>query len=55
MTAAEQAASWLQFAEAGYKRTYGSVPLEKRLEIARAWIELARIEASAVHANGGAS
>jgi hypothetical protein len=52
MTAAEQAASWLQSAEAGYKRTYGSVPLDKRLEIARAWIDLARIEASAVHADG---
>jgi hypothetical protein len=45
VTAAEEAASWLRYAEAGYKKTYGSVPLVQRLEIARAWIDLARIEA----------
>ena len=45
MSSAEEAASLLRFAEAGYKRVYGSVPLDKRIELANAWIELARIEA----------
>lgn len=46
MSAAEEAASWLRFAESGYRKTYGSVPLDKRIDIAKAWIDLARIEAS---------
>jgi hypothetical protein len=45
MTAAEEAASWLRFAEKGYRAKYGSVPLETRINLARAWIDLARIEA----------
>lgn len=46
MTAAEEAASWLRFAETGYKSKYGAVPLDTRIELAKAWIDLARIEAS---------
>lgn len=46
MTAAQEAASWLRFAETGYKAKYGSVPLDTRIELAKAWIDLARIEAS---------
>lgn len=42
---AEEARSWLRFAEKGYKTKYGSVPLDTRVELARAWIDLARIEA----------
>lgn len=45
MSAALEAASWLRFAEKGYKTKYGSVPLETRITLARAWIDLARIEA----------
>lgn len=45
MSAASEAASWLRFAEAGYKSRYGSVPLETRIELAKCWIDLARIEA----------
>jgi hypothetical protein len=45
MTAAQEAASWLRFAESGYKSKYGSVPLDTRIDLARAWIDLARIEA----------
>jgi hypothetical protein len=45
ITAAEEAASFLRHAEYGYKRTYGSVPIDKRIELANAWINLARIEA----------
>lgn len=45
-SAAQEAASWLRFAEAGYKRTYGAVPLDARMELARAWIDLARVEAT---------
>ena len=52
MSSAEEAASWLRFAEAGYKRVYGSVPLDKRIELANAWIDLARIEAGQDHTNG---
>ena len=46
MTAVEEAASWLRFAEQGYKKKFGSVPLDTRIELAKAWIDLARIEAS---------
>jgi hypothetical protein len=46
LSAAEEAASWLRYAESGYKQKYGSVPLDTRVDLARAWIELARIEAA---------
>ena len=39
-TAAQEAASWLKFAEKGYQSKFGSVPLEVRLDLARAWIDL---------------
>jgi hypothetical protein len=45
-SAAQEAASWLRYAESGYKQKYGSVPLDTRIDLARAWIDLARIEAS---------
>jgi hypothetical protein len=45
VSAADEAASWLKFAEQGYQRKYGSVPLDTRMDLARAWIDLARIEA----------
>lgn len=43
--AASEAETWLRWAESGYNAEYGKAPLEVRLEIGRAWIELARIEA----------
>lgn len=43
--AAAEAETWLNWAKAGYDRKYGSTPLETRIDIGRAWIELARIEA----------
>lgn len=45
MPAAREAETWFKWAESGYKAQYGSTPLETRIEIGRAWIELARIEA----------
>lgn len=45
MPAASEAETWLKWAETGYKTKYGSTPLETRVVIGRAWIELARIEA----------
>ena len=45
MPAASEAETWLKWAEKGYNSKYGSTPLETRIEIGRAWIELARIEA----------
>lgn len=43
--AAAEAKTWLKWAEKGYSSKYGSCPLETRIVIGRAWIELARIEA----------
>ncbi|QOC24408.1 hypothetical protein IC744_14075 [Microbacterium hominis] len=45
MTAAGEAAKHLRAAESGYIRTYGDVPLDKRIELAKGWIDLARLEA----------
>lgn len=45
MTAADEAARLLHSAEDGYARTYGTTPLNNRVELAKAWIDLARIEA----------
>jgi hypothetical protein len=33
----------LKWAETGYNNRYGAVPLDKRIELAQAWIDLARI------------
>lgn len=51
MPAAAEAETWLEWAKAGYDRKYGSTPLETRIDIGRAWIELARIEADIAIAN----
>lgn len=45
MSAADEAARLLRSAESGYARKYGTAPLETRIDLARAWIDLARIEA----------
>ena len=45
MPAAAEAETWLKWAKSGYDNKYGTTPLETRLTIGRAWIELARIEA----------
>ena len=45
MPAAAEAETWLKLAEKGYNTQYGNTPLETRIVIGRAWIELARIEA----------
>lgn len=42
-TDAEEARLLLKWAEKGYDQRYGSVPLDKRIELAQAWIDLARI------------
>lgn len=41
--AAEEAATMLRWAEKGYNRKYGSVPLETRVTLAQAWTDLARV------------
>lgn len=42
-TDAEEARLLLKWAETGYNRKYGSVPLDTRITLAQAWIDLARI------------
>ena len=41
--AVANAARLLRLAENGYARTYGSVPLDARVELAGKWIDLARV------------
>lgn len=45
-SAVREAATMLRWAETGYNHKYGSVPLDTRIELARAWIELAKVEES---------
>lgn len=42
--ATKNAARLLCRAEEGYRNKYGSVPLQTRINLARAWIDLARAE-----------
>lgn len=45
MPASAEAETWLKWAKRGYDSQYGTTPLDTRIEIGKAWIELARIEA----------
>jgi len=42
-TDAEEARLLLKWAETGYNEKYGRVPLDARVTLAQAWIDLARI------------
>jgi hypothetical protein len=46
-TDAEEARLLLKWAEKGYNHKYGSVPIDTRITLAQAWIDLARITNSA--------
>lgn len=45
MPAAAEAEMWLNWTKKNYDNKYDTTPLETRLTMGRAWIELARIEA----------